>query len=304
MHRRVQRPAGERRPDHHRGQPPGARRAGLPGHRRHVHRGAEDGWRLVAERVHEGGGRLWVQIMHCGRAAHPRVTDGRTTVAASAVKSAGTTWSPEGDLEFVTPRALKTVELPGRIGDYVQAAESAVRAGADGIVTALRQRPPAAPVPGRTHTHHPHRRVRRLDAGAGPARRRGGPGRATTASGPRGRGVHESRPSTSSAACRGRPVQETYRGADRRHLADMGLAYLHVLAAPADADAGLAIRQARSAVAGRADGRRRLRGDPSTWTGADARLVADGLAGRGGGTAGSSWPTRTCRERLRSAAPS
>ena len=95
--------------------------------------GHEEGWRLVAERVHEGGGRLWVQIMHCGRVAHPRFTDGRTPVAPSAVKSAGTTWSPEGDLEFVTPRALKTDELPGLIGDYVQAAERAVRAGADGI---------------------------------------------------------------------------------------------------------------------------------------------------------------------------
>ena len=69
--------------------------------------GHEEGWRLVAERVHEGGGRLWVQIMHCGRVAHPRFTDGRTPVAPSAVKSAGTTWSPEGDLRVRDPARLR-----------------------------------------------------------------------------------------------------------------------------------------------------------------------------------------------------
>jgi len=95
--------------------------------------GHQAGWKLVADRVHEKGGRLWVQLMHCGRVAHPRYTSGETPIAPSAVKPEGGVWTPEGETEFVTPRALETSELEGLKQDYVQAAERIVAAGGDGV---------------------------------------------------------------------------------------------------------------------------------------------------------------------------
>jgi N-ethylmaleimide reductase len=95
--------------------------------------GHQAGWKLVADRVHEKGGRLWVQLMHCGRVAHPRFTSGETPVAPSAVKAEGEVWTPEGQEPFVTPRAFETDELEGLKQDYVQAAERIVAAGGDGI---------------------------------------------------------------------------------------------------------------------------------------------------------------------------
>ncbi|MEJ7787423.1 MAG: hypothetical protein WKF96_21675 [Solirubrobacteraceae bacterium] len=71
--------------------------------------------------------------MHCGRVAHPRFTDGETPIAPSAVKSAGTVFTAEGEQEFVTSRALETGELTALIEDHVQAARRAIAAGADGI---------------------------------------------------------------------------------------------------------------------------------------------------------------------------
>lgn len=92
------------------------------------------GWASVAEAVHAAGdAKLFIQLMHCGRVAHPYYTGGETPIAPSAVKPEGGTYTPDGQAEFVEPRALATEELPGLVEDYVQAARRAVAAGADGV---------------------------------------------------------------------------------------------------------------------------------------------------------------------------
>ncbi|MEV4419891.1 alkene reductase [Patulibacter sp. NPDC049589] len=99
-----------------------------------VHTDAQQaGWKHVADRVHDAGGRLWVQLMHCGRVAHPHYTDGVTPVAPSPVLADGEVWTPEGMVPFVEPRELETAELEGVKHDYVQAAERVVAAGGDGV---------------------------------------------------------------------------------------------------------------------------------------------------------------------------
>lgn len=54
-------------------------------------------------------------------------------VAPSAIRPAGQTFTGQGMKDFVTPRALETVEIPGLIASYVQAAQNAMAAGFDGV---------------------------------------------------------------------------------------------------------------------------------------------------------------------------
>ena len=91
------------------------------------------GWAKVARAVREAGdAKLVIQLMHCGRVAHPVFT-GETPVAPSAIRAAGQVFGPDGPVDFVTPRAFTTEELGGLREEFVSAARRAVAAGADGV---------------------------------------------------------------------------------------------------------------------------------------------------------------------------
>ena len=90
------------------------------------------GWRLVADAVHARGGRIVVQLMHCGRISHEAII-GQQPVAPSAVTPAGEVFTEQGMKAFGAPRALETAELPGIVAEYVDAARRAVEAGLDGV---------------------------------------------------------------------------------------------------------------------------------------------------------------------------
>ncbi len=91
------------------------------------------GWRKVADGVHEEGGRIFVQLMHSGRVAHPDNKGGLETVAPSALAAPGTVITASGPQPYTTPRALETDEIPSVVAEFVQAARSAVEAGLDGV---------------------------------------------------------------------------------------------------------------------------------------------------------------------------
>jgi N-ethylmaleimide reductase len=59
--------------------------------------------------------------------------NGATPVAPSAIKPAGKAFTFDGLVDYVTPRALETSELPGIVAAYVQAAKNALKAGFDGV---------------------------------------------------------------------------------------------------------------------------------------------------------------------------
>ena len=92
------------------------------------------GWRMVNDEVHAAGGRIFCQLWHVGRISHPDLqAGGALPVAPSAVRAEGQAFTEAGFQPFVTPRALETSEIPGLIADYVHAAESAKKAGFDGV---------------------------------------------------------------------------------------------------------------------------------------------------------------------------
>ena len=91
-------------------------------------------WKKVTEAVHTKGGRIFMQIMHCGRISHPSMLPNQAQpVAPSAIKPAGQTWTGAGMEEFVTPRELKLDEIAGVINEYRLATRRAIDAGFDGV---------------------------------------------------------------------------------------------------------------------------------------------------------------------------
>lgn len=91
-------------------------------------------WRKVSDAVHARGGRIFMQLMHCGRISHPSLLpEGAQPVAPSAIKPAGQTWTAQGLQDFVTPHALSVVEIAETIEGYRHAARLAIEAGFDGV---------------------------------------------------------------------------------------------------------------------------------------------------------------------------
>ena len=91
------------------------------------------GWKKVVEAVHARGGRIFMQLMHCGRISHPSLLDGATPVAPSAIKPEGQAWTPAGQVDYVTPRELSVDEIAGIVDDYREATRRAIDAGFDGV---------------------------------------------------------------------------------------------------------------------------------------------------------------------------
>ena len=91
------------------------------------------GWRAVADAVHARDGRIVVQLMHAGRVSHPDNKDGLEAVAPSAVAAPGEMITATGMQAHPTPRALETDEIPAVIEEFVQAARNAVDAKIDGV---------------------------------------------------------------------------------------------------------------------------------------------------------------------------
>jgi len=92
-------------------------------------------WKRVTDAVHAKGAKMFLQLMHCGRIAHPlnrQIPD--APVAPSAIKPAGQMWTDQMQLQdFPVPHALETAELAGVIHEFVAASRSAIDAGFDGV---------------------------------------------------------------------------------------------------------------------------------------------------------------------------
>jgi N-ethylmaleimide reductase len=94
-----------------------------------------DGWKLVTDKVHEEGGRIFLQLMHCGRIAHHlNLPDGAKVVAPSAIIAEGQMYTDaEGLKENDLPLEMTTTEVYNAIEEYVEAARLAIKAGFDGV---------------------------------------------------------------------------------------------------------------------------------------------------------------------------
>lgn len=92
-----------------------------------------EGWKQVTSAVHAKGGKIFLQLWHSGRVAHPALMNGELPVAPSAIASPGSLHTPIGKVNIDTPRALETEEIPQIVAQFRQGAENAMKAGFDGI---------------------------------------------------------------------------------------------------------------------------------------------------------------------------
>ena len=90
-------------------------------------------WKQTTEAVHAKGGRIFMQIWHAGRAAHPALNDGAQPVSSSALAIEGETHTPEGKKPNVAARALRIDEIPALVQAYAEGARRAREAGFDGV---------------------------------------------------------------------------------------------------------------------------------------------------------------------------
>ena len=91
------------------------------------------GWRKVTDAVHAGGGRIFCQIWHCGRVAHPDMRGGEPPVAPSPIPASGDFFLPSGRVDFPVPRELGLDEIPGIVASFAAATRNARAAGFDGV---------------------------------------------------------------------------------------------------------------------------------------------------------------------------
>lgn len=92
------------------------------------------GWRKVTDAVHAEGGKIVVQLMHCGRIAAALNKDrDAETVAPSAIRADVELWTETVMTPVDTPRALATEEIPSVVEEYAHAARCALAAGFDGV---------------------------------------------------------------------------------------------------------------------------------------------------------------------------
>lgn len=93
-----------------------------------------EGWRSLTNAVHEQGGRIFLQIWHCGRISHPALqANGELPVAPSAIPAEGELYTPNGKQPMVAPHALEIHEIQEIIQDFRKAAENARAAEFDGV---------------------------------------------------------------------------------------------------------------------------------------------------------------------------
>lgn len=93
------------------------------------------GWKQVTAAVHPRGAKMFIQLMHCGRIAHPlNLPAGARVLGPSAVAAAGEMYTDaEGMKPNATPLAMTEADIKVAIEEYAQAAKNAVAAGFDGV---------------------------------------------------------------------------------------------------------------------------------------------------------------------------
>jgi N-ethylmaleimide reductase len=94
-----------------------------------------EGWKKVTSAVHQGNGKIFLQLMHTGRISHRlNMPEGAHILAPSSVKAAGQMWTDSEKLQdFPIPEEMTHGDILNTKVEYVSAAKNAIKAGFDGV---------------------------------------------------------------------------------------------------------------------------------------------------------------------------
>ncbi|MCL1067599.1 alkene reductase [Shewanella olleyana] len=93
-----------------------------------------EGWKVVTQAVHDKGGKIFAQLWHTGRVAHPFFfgEENGEVISASNVGIEGTI-PRNRELTYQQPKAATQADINQLVADYANAAENAIEAGFDGV---------------------------------------------------------------------------------------------------------------------------------------------------------------------------
>ncbi|HLA58979.1 MAG TPA: alkene reductase, partial [Puia sp.] len=94
-----------------------------------------DGWKKVTKAVHDGGSKVFIQLMHTGRIGHQdNLPDGAELLGPSSIPAAGQIYTDaKGMQEHSAPIELTTERVKEVIKGFMKATENAIEAGFDGV---------------------------------------------------------------------------------------------------------------------------------------------------------------------------
>ncbi|WP_053969961.1 alkene reductase [Mangrovimonas sp. ST2L15] len=92
-----------------------------------------EGWKLVTDKVHNEGGKIFIQLWHVGRMSHPDFHNGELPLAPSPINPNAQSYTPEGFKETVAPKEMTKEDILRTIQDFKKAAKNAMEAGFDGV---------------------------------------------------------------------------------------------------------------------------------------------------------------------------
>jgi len=92
-----------------------------------------EGWKEVTEKVHQAGGKIFIQLWHVGRISHPDFHNGELPHAPSAINPEAKSYTPEGLKDTVTPKEMTKEDIQQTVKDFANAAKNAMKAGFDGV---------------------------------------------------------------------------------------------------------------------------------------------------------------------------
>ena len=94
-----------------------------------------EGWKNVTNEVHNLGGKIFIQLMHCGRVAHEdNLPAGAKIFGPSPVNANGKMYvDGKGELSTSTPLGMDKKTIKDTIQEYRTAAANAIKAGFDGV---------------------------------------------------------------------------------------------------------------------------------------------------------------------------